>query len=373
MAVARVADGLRSLRYRPDTHCVVIIDQTRLPGELHWVELRELEDFCHAIEHMQVRGAPLIGITAAFALAFALCQNPGEASCQRSLERLLATRPTAVNLGWALDRVAAVARAALDAGTGECGARVLLEAQRMADEDVAVCRSIGAHGLKILESLYDTVKQGEALQVLTHCNAGWLAALEWGTALAPVYAAAEIGLPVHVWVSETRPRNQGANLTTWELRQAGIPHTLIADNAAGYLLAQNRVDCVLVGSDRTVANGDVCNKIGTYLKALAARESGVPFYVALPVSTIDWTCATGGDIPIEERSAQEVLALHGRDATGRSTTISLAPPGTAACNPAFDVTPGDLVSSLITEYGIFGANPEGLSRLSSAMGIPAES
>jgi methylthioribose-1-phosphate isomerase len=346
---SRVSNSARrSLRYLPGLSCVEIIDQTRLPHALELIELRSLDDFCRAIESMQVRGAPLIGITAAFALAVCLGEDAGDEYQARIVQRLLATRPTAINLAWALQRVEnAIAGVPL----ADRAARALAEAEAMAAEDVAICAAIGEHGLPLLQQ-YAKANRARAVQVLTHCNAGWLATLEWGTALAPVYKAAAAGCDIHVWVSETRPRNQGLSLTCWELADAGIAHTVITDNAAGYLLQAARVDCCLVGSDRTVANGDVCNKIGTYLKALAARENGVPFYVALPTSSIDWECASGVDIPIEERSGSEVLNMPGLDSSGFEASVQLGTDSTQAYNPAFDVTPAHLVTALITEHGV---------------------
>jgi methylthioribose-1-phosphate isomerase len=340
--------GGRSLRYLPDRHCVEIIDQTRLPQELVFLELHSIEHYCHAISSMQVRGAPLIGVTAAYALAGSLRENPSPENESSVVQRLLATRPTAINLRWALERVRA---ACAGVPSEERAAAAFREAQAMEAEDVANCEAIGRHGLPILQQLARS-RGGASLQVMTHCNAGWLAALEWGTALAPVYQAAAAGLDIHVWVSETRPRNQGLSLTCWELADAGIAHTAIADNAAGHLLHNGQVDCCLVGSDRTVANGDVCNKIGTYLKALAAHDNGVPFYVALPTSTIDWSCPDGAAIPIEERAEAEVLSVHGLDGQGRPGSVRLGAESTRAFNPAFDVTPARLVSALITEYGL---------------------
>ena len=273
----------RSLWYNPDRNSVSIIDQRCLPQSHEVVELVELEQFCSAISDMQVRGAPLIGITAAYGLALAISRDPGDDALGNALTALLATRPTAVNLAWALGRVKKVVEGR---APQERAGAALEEAHRIAEEEVANCRAIGDHGLALLQEIAAR-RPGETLHVMTHCNAGWLAVLEWGTALAPVYRALEEGLAVHVWVSETRPRNQGLDLTAWELQQAGVEHTVIADNAAGYLMQQGRVDCCLVGSDRTAANGDVCNKVGTYLKALAAQAHSVPFYVALPTSTIE--------------------------------------------------------------------------------------
>jgi len=347
-------NDLCSLRWDPARGTVTIIDQTLLPHALRWCYLDSLEDFCHAISSMQVRGAPLIGITAAFGLAHALAQDPSLESLERARATLLATRPTAVNLQWALQQVVTEV-ASLQAA--ERAAQALACAQRLRLEDVSSCSLIGDYGLQILRDLPVT----GPLNIMTHCNAGWLATIQWGTALAPVYKAHAAGLEVHVWVSETRPRNQGMNLTAWELQRAGVPCTVVADNSCGELMRRGEVDCVLVGSDRTAANGDVCNKVGTYLKALAAQDNGVPFYVALPWSTIDLGCPGGRDIPIEERDAAEVLSVYGVDAAGEGHRVNLAATGTRARNPAFDVTPARLVSGLITERGVFEASATALA------------
>ena len=352
-------NDLCSLRWDPGSATVTIIDQTLLPHTLRWCRLDSLEDFCHAISSMQVRGAPLIGITAAFGLAHALALDPSLESLERARAILLATRPTAVNLQWALQQVVAEV-ASLQ--SGERAARALACAQRLRLEDIASCSLIGDYGLQLLRDLPAT----GTLNVMTHCNAGWLATIQWGTALAPIYKAQAAGLPVHVWVSETRPRNQGMNLTAWELQRAGVPCTVVADNSCGELMRRGEVDCVLVGSDRTAANGDVCNKVGTYLKALAAHDNGVPFYVALPWSTIDLDCASGLDIPIEERDAAEVLSVYGVDAKGDGHEVNLAAAGTRARNPAFDITPARLVSGLITERGVFAASGAALALPPSA-------
>jgi methylthioribose-1-phosphate isomerase len=338
----------RSLCYNIEQHCLEIIDQTLLPHELRIVSLRTLDDFCAAISSMQVRGAPLIGITAAYGLALGLTDDPGDAAITRISERLLATRPTAINLAWALARVQqAIANVAPELRAK----RALAMAAGLVVADISVCQRIGEHGLAALRRL-PALATGNPLQILTHCNAGWLAAIEWGTALAPIYAAHAAGIPVHVWVSETRPRNQGFHLTSWELQQAGIAHTVISDNAAGHLLQTGRVDACIVGSDRTVANGDVCNKIGTYLKALAAQAHAVPFYVALPVSSIDWDCAAGDEVPIERRDQDEVLMVSGVDAGGQVSSVRMVNKGVEAFNPAFDITPAALVTALITEFGL---------------------
>lgn len=349
-------DDLASLRWDSVSGAVEIIDQTLLPHTLRWVHLESLEAYCHAISCMQVRGAPLIGITAAFGLAHALSRDPCDAALADASAALLATRPTAVNLRWALEEITAVV-APLDPEARAAAA--LARAVDLRAADIANCARIGEHGLALLQAL----PRGERLNIMTHCNAGWLATIQWGTALAPVYKAAAAGLPVHVWVSETRPRNQGMNLTAWELQRAGIPCTVVVDNSCGQLLREGRVDAVIVGSDRTAANGDVCNKIGTYLKALAARDNAVPFYVALPESTIDWRCPDGASIPIEERDASEVLSIAGMDAAGELGEVNLAAAATRAANPAFDVTPARLVTALVTEHGAFEASEPGLRAL----------
>ena len=350
------SDDLSSLRWDAVSSAVEIIDQTLLPHTLRWVHLDSLEAYCHAISAMQVRGAPLIGITAAFGLAHALASDASDNNLQRASARLLATRPTAVNLRWALEEIERVV-SSLPASQRSSAARARAIALRQADIDN--CALIGDNGLALLR---DISHQGR-LNIMTHCNAGWLATIQWGTALAPVYKAQAAGLPVHVWVSETRPRNQGMNLTAWELQRAGVPCTVVADNSCGQLMRDGKVDCVIVGSDRTAANGDVCNKIGTYLKALAAADNDIPFYVALPESTIDWRCENGAGIPIEERDPLEVLAIAGLAAAGQGLEVNLAAAGTRAANPAFDVTPARLVNGLVTEYGVFAASVEGLAVL----------
>lgn len=351
-------DGIptRTLRARPDQRAIDIIDQTRLPHALHWVRVATLDEAAHAIRAMQVRGAPLIGATAAYGLAIALDFEASDTRLAEAIAVLGATRPTAVNLHWALARMEKHLRPL--APEARCDA-AWAEAAAIAEEDVAQNAAIGQHGLKLWKDLI--VADGQTLNVMTHCNAGWLATVDWGTALAPIFKATEAGIPVHVWVDETRPRNQGASLTAWELVAAGIPHHLIVDNAGGHLMQHGRVDLCIVGTDRTTASGDVCNKIGTYLKALAAKDNGVPFYVSLPGSTVDWTVDDGvAEIPIEERGEEEVLQLMGCDAGGQVQRVSIAPAATPAVNPAFDVTPARLVSGLITERGICAASREGL-------------
>ena len=336
---------------------VRILDQTRLPHEVVWVELATLEDAAVAIETMQVRGAPLIGATAAYGMMLAMRADPGEAGLDGAYRRLLRTRPTAVNLRWALDRMRAVLA---PVSAGERPARALAEAERIADEDVAICEAIGRHGLALIEAVARR-KPGRPVNVLTHCNAGWLACIDRGTATAPVYAAHEAGIPVHVWVDETRPRNQGASLTAFELLHEGVPHTVIADNVGGHLMQHGQVDLVITGTDRTTRSGDVCNKIGTYLKALAAHDNGVPFWVALPSTTIDWTIRDGLlEIPIEQRSAEELTVVTGRTAAGRIESVRITPEGSPAANWAFDVTPARLVTGLITEAGTCAASEAGL-------------
>jgi methylthioribose-1-phosphate isomerase len=343
-----------------DGWTVRVIDQTRLPFELRTLPLRTPEDAALAIRDMVVRGAPLIGITAAYGVALGLRSDASDASLARVLDLLRDTRPTAVNLRWALDRMADVLRPLPPGGRP---ARAYAEAAAMADEDAAACEAIGRHGLPILERL--SLERGRRpLNILTHCNAGWLACVDWGTALAPIYKAHDAGIAVHVWVDETRPRNQGASLTAFELAAHGVPCTVIADNAGGHLMQHGQVDACIVGTDRTTGTGDVANKIGTYLKALAAHDNGVPFYVALPSSTIDWSLADGvREIPIEERSPREVTHLRGRAADGTVHEVEVAAPGAAAANPAFDVTPARLVTGLITERGSCAASAAGLRSL----------
>jgi methylthioribose-1-phosphate isomerase len=343
---------LRTIWVASDGWTVEIIDQTRLPHELVIARLGSVEEVRRAIREMQVRGAPLIGVAAAYGVCLAMRADPSDAALGAAVNRLLDSRPTAVNLRWALGEMRAALAPAPPAARAALAYR---RAAAMADDDVATCRAIGEHGLPVLRRLWEARRRkGDAapLSVLTHCNAGWLATVDWGTALAPVYAAHAAGLPVHVWVSETRPRNQGF-LTAWELGQHGVPHTVLADNAAGHLLQRGAIDVCITGTDRTSARGDVCNKVGTYLKALAARACGVPFYAAVPGSSIDWTLEDGvRDIPIEERAATEVTTAAGRAADGTPCTVVLAPPTAAAINPAFDVTPADLVTGLVTERGV---------------------
>ncbi|MBI5331120.1 MAG: S-methyl-5-thioribose-1-phosphate isomerase [Betaproteobacteria bacterium] len=336
---------------------VEIIDQTRLPHEFVWRRLETLEDAAEAIRVMRVRGAPLIGATAAYGMALALRFGASDTQVRTAAETLAATRPTAVNLRWAVERMALRLQAL---PVSERLPAAWAEAAAICEEDVAQNRAIGQHGLALIRAAH---KGDAAVNVLTHCNAGWLATVDWGTALAPVFAAQEAGVPVHVWVDETRPRNQGASLTAWELAQAGIPHTVIADNAGGHLMQQGRVDLCIVGTDRVAANGDVANKIGTYLKALAAHDNGVPFWVAAPGPSIDFHLASGRDIPIEERAPEEVSRIVGRAEDGRMVSVHLTPVGSACANPAFDVTPARLVSGLITERGVCAADRGAMAAL----------
>ncbi len=338
---------------------VRIIDQTRLPHDFVLVDLTTLDQAAVAIRDMWVRGAPLIGATAAWGMALAMAADPSDAGLARAFDRLVATRPTAVNLRWALEDMRA--RLAPLAPSGRFDA-ACARAAAICEEDVEINRRIGEHGVALIEAV--AARKSGPVNILTHCNAGWLATVDWGTATSPIYQAAARGIALHVWVDETRPRNQGAHLTAWELAGAGIPHHLIVDNAGGHLMQRGEVDLVIVGTDRTTATGDVCNKIGTYLKALAARDCGVPFHVALPSPTIDWRIRDGlAEIPIEARSGDEVAFVHGRGADGAAARVRISPEATPCANPAFDVTPARLVTGLITERGLCPATAEGLAAL----------
>ncbi|MFV0372409.1 MAG: S-methyl-5-thioribose-1-phosphate isomerase [Azonexus sp.] len=347
----------RPLRPLPAEEAIEIIDQTRLPQRLVWQRVDSLESCAHAISAMQVRGAPLIGATAAYGLAIALGTAADDARLDAALTCLGATRPTAVNLHWALSRMA---RRLRPLPVAERCRAAWAEAAAIAEEDAAQNAAIGQHALALWKDLI--VADDRTLNVMTHCNAGWLATVDHGTALSPIYAAHDAGIPVHVWVSETRPRNQGL-LTAWELAQHGVPHTLIADNAAGFLLRQGKVDAVIVGADRIAANGDVANKIGTYLKALACADNGIPFYVAAPRPTLDFSCPDGAAIPIEERAGDELRLVAGLDAAQQPATLRQLPPDEDVANPAFDVTPGWLVKAIVTERGACPASREGLRAL----------
>jgi len=352
----------RSIWLGDDGGTVFIIDQTELPHDFVIRPLRLIGDAAEAISTMRVRGAPLIGATAAYGVALAMREAADDSALAAACDLLQTTRPTAVNLRWALRRMRD-ALAPLPADE-RCRA-AYAQAAALCDEDVAINQRIGEHGLALIRSLWQRgPRSGKTLHILTHCNAGWLATVDWGTALAPIYRAHDEGIPVHVWVDETRPRNQGAALTAWELAAHGVPLDLLVDNAGGHLMQRGLVDLCLVGTDRTARNGDVCNKIGTYLKALAARDNCVPFHVALPGPTIDWELADGiADIPIEERDSSEVTEVRGQLADGKSGTVRITPPDVTARNFAFDVTPARLVSGLITERGTCPASEAGLLTL----------
>lgn len=340
---------------------VEVIDQTRLPHVFEVQTWRTLQDAAAGISTMVVRGAPLIGVAGAYGLALGLRSDPSDGGLAHAYDTLHATRPTAVNLAWALNAVRAEVQHLPVEARAEAAWRL---AGRLADEDVACCRAIGTHGAKLIADAYEASGKSRSVNVLTHCNAGWLATVDWGTALAPVYAAHDNGVPVHVWVDETRPRNQGASLTAWELQHHGVPHTVIADNVGGHLMQHGQVDLCLVGSDRTTATGDVCNKIGTYLKALAAHDNGVPFYACVPSSTIDWTLSDGvQQIPIEQRDGREVSEISGMGADGQVATVRLTPAGSPVANYAFDVTPARLMTGIVTERGVSEANKASLAVL----------
>ncbi|WOJ88550.1 S-methyl-5-thioribose-1-phosphate isomerase [Methylocapsa polymorpha] len=342
-----------------DAASIHVIDQTRLPHKFEIVTISNVAEAARAIADMQVRGAPLIGVTAAYGVALAMRADPSDGNLDKACAILAATRPTAVNLKWAIE---STRRRLSGLPPNERGPVAYAHAAAIADEDVALCEAIGEHGLALIEAAAAR-KGGERVNILTHCNAGWLATVDWGTATAPIYKAHEKGVPLHVWVDETRPRNQGASLTAWELNQHGVPHTIVIDNAGGHLMQHGDVDLVIVGTDRTTASGDVCNKIGTYLKALAAKDNGVPFYVAAPSPSIDFTMDDGvAETPIETRSPQEITHITGRAADGRIETVCLVPLGSAAHNPAFDVTPARLVTGLITERGVIAASRDALAR-----------
>ena len=359
----------RTIWLESDGWSVGAIDQTVLPHRFARLRLSTLQDAVHAIKSMQVRGAPLIGAAAAYGLCLALRADASDEGMEHATAALLATRPTAINLKWALDEMAAAVRNQKREARVDAAYR---RAAEIADEDVAINQAIGRHGLKLIEAT-TARKAGQPVNVLTHCNAGWLATVDWGTATAPIYMAHDKGIAIHVWVDETRPRNQGASLTAWELGQHGVPHTVIADNTGGHLMQHGLVDLVVVGTDRVTAKGDVCNKIGTYLKALAAKDNGVPFYVALPSPTIDFTVSDGvAEIPIEQRSAEEQSTMTGRTADGRIETVQIVPDGSAVANYGFDVTPARLVTGLITERGVLQATRAGLAEAFAERAAAAE-
>ncbi len=351
----------RTIWLNDDGASVDIIDQRWLPHEFRIVTLATVADVATAIRDMWVRGAPLIGVTAAYGVALAMRADPSDEALEAVWHELHETRPTAINLRWALDEMTRVLKPLAPAQRAQAAYQ---RAAEIADEDVELNRAIGRNGLEVIRKIAATKKPGEPVNILTHCNAGWLATVDYGTATAPIYLAVEAGIPVHVYVDETRPRNQGAFLTAWEMAGHGVPHTLIVDNAGGHLMQRGDVDMVIVGTDRTTANGDVCNKIGTYLKALAARDNGIPFYVGLPSPTIDWTVHDGlTEIPIEERSPDEVSYVQGKTVEGVMTQVRISPDATPAANPAFDVTPARLITGLITERGIAEASEDGLRKL----------
>ncbi|GAB5471604.1 MAG: S-methyl-5-thioribose-1-phosphate isomerase [Rhodospirillales bacterium] len=353
-------EDYRTIWLAEDGESVAVIDQTKLPHRFEVMTLTGLEEAARAIETMVVRGAPLIGATAAYGMALALRESATDAALEAAHARLLATRPTAVNLRWALERLQAELR---PLPVTDRAAAAYASAAAIAEEDVEINAAIGRQGLALLRAAA-AAKPGQTVNVLTHCNAGWLATVDWGTATAPLYLAQREGIPLHVWVDETRPRNQGAALTAWELGQQGLAHSVIADNTGGHLMQHGQVDLVITGTDRTTGSGDVANKIGTYLKALAAKDNGVPFYVALPSPTIDFSLDDGvAQIPIEERSGEEVASISGRNAAGEVESVRLLPDGSSAVNYAFDVTPARLVTGLITEAGIAEASKSGLAAL----------
>ncbi|MEQ9246888.1 MAG: S-methyl-5-thioribose-1-phosphate isomerase [Nitratireductor sp.] len=351
----------RTIWVNEDGWSVDLIDQRWLPHELRVENVKTVEGIATAIRDMWVRGAPLIGVTAAYGVAMRMREDASDAALDAVWEQLHETRPTAINLRWALDEMRGLLR---DIPEADRAAAAYRRAAEIADEDVELNRSIGRNGLEIIREIAARKKPGEPVNILTHCNAGWLATVDFGTATSPIYHAVEEGIAVHVYVDETRPRNQGAQLTAWEMAGHGVPHTLVVDNAGGHLMQHGMVDMVIVGTDRTTADGDVCNKIGTYLKALAAKDNNVPFYVALPSPTIDWTVHDGvKEIPIEERSGDEVSLVWGKDEDGKVRQVRISPEASPAGNPAFDVTPARLVTGLITERGIADASPEGLAKL----------
>jgi methylthioribose-1-phosphate isomerase len=350
---------IRSIWLEPDGHTVSAIDQRRLPHHFVVEQLASCDAAADAIRSMLVRGAPLIGATAAFGVALAMRADASNAALDAAYQTLIATRPTAINLKWALDEMRSLLR---PLPPPERAAMAYSRAAEISEEDIAINKGIGRHGVALIEAIAANKKPGERVNVLTHCNAGWLATVDWGTATAPIYLAHDRGHPIHVWVDETRPRNQGASLTAWELGHHGVPHTVIPDNTGGHLMQHGMVDLVLTGTDRVTADGDVCNKIGTYLKALAAQDNGVPFYVALPSPTIDFRVHDGiREIPIEQRASEEVTHMTGRTADGRIETVRIVPDGSPVANYGFDVTPARLVTGLITERGVLKADRAALA------------
>jgi methylthioribose-1-phosphate isomerase len=350
---------IRSIWLEPDGHTVSAIDQRRLPHHFVVEQLASCDAAAEAIRSMLVRGAPLIGATAAFGMALAMRADASDAALDAAYQTLIAMRPTAINLKWALDEMRSLLR---PLPPSERTAAAYSRAAEISEEDIAINKNIGRHGIALIEAIAAKKKPGERVNVLTHCNAGWLATVDWGTATAPIYLAHDRGYPIHVWVDETRPRNQGAALTAWELGHHGVPHTVIPDNTGGHLMQHGMVDLVITGTDRVTSDGDVCNKIGTYLKALAAHDNGVPFYVALPSPTIDFSVHDGiREIPIEQRGAEEVTHMTGRTADGRIETVRIVPDGSPVANYGFDVTPARLVTGLITERGVLKADRAALA------------
>ena len=341
-----------------DNNIVKIIDQTKLPHQFIIKELKSVKDTILAIKNMEVRGAPLIGATASYGLVLSIIEKNDQSFLKKSSEDLIKSRPTAINLKWAVDRMM---KKLSGVNSEEILNIAIKEAKNICEEDVGFCKDIGVNGLKIIEEIYK--KKKDTINILTHCNAGWLATIDWGTATSPIYHAHKKGIKVHVWVDETRPRNQGANLTSYELNEEGISNTIITDNAGGILMQRGQVDMCIVGTDRTLSNGDVCNKIGTYLKALAAHDNKVPFYVALPSSTIDWNIKNSKDIPIEERNSEELSHVEGLDKNNKLTKVLIYPEKSQSMNLAFDITPAKYVTGLITEKGVCNASKEGLESL----------
>jgi methylthioribose-1-phosphate isomerase len=351
---------MRSIWLEPDGWSVGAIDQTRLPHDFVVAKISTCDAAADAIRSMLVRGAPLIGATAAYGMALAMHADSSDAALDRAYDLLIATRPTAINLKWALDEMRSLLRPLPPSARAQAA---YARAGEIAEQDIAINQGIARHGVTLIEATRARKKPGERVNVLTHCNAGWLATVDWGTATAPIYLAHDRGVDIHVWVDETRPRNQGASLTAWELGHHGVPHTVIPDNTGGHLMQHGMVDLVIVGTDRVTATGDVCNKIGTYLKALAASDNGVPFYVALPSPTIDFTIDDGiSEIPIEQRPAEEVAFMTGRTAQGAIETVRVTPEGSPVANYGFDVTPARLVTGLITERGVLSADRAALAR-----------
>ncbi len=341
-----------------ENDCVKIIDQTKLPHKFIIKDLKTVKDAINSIKLMEVRGAPLIGATAAYGIVLAILESNDQTFLKKSAEGLINSRPTAINLKWAIDRMM---KKLSGINSDKILEIALSEAKKICEEDINFCKNIGLHGLKIIEEIYN--KKKKPVNILTHCNAGWLATINWGTATSPIYHAHKKGIPIHVWVDETRPRNQGANLTSYELNEEEIKNTIIADNTGGILMNRGEVDMCIVGTDRTLANGDVCNKVGTYLKALAAKDNNIPFYVALPSSTIDWETKSSKDIPIEKRNSDELSKIEGLDENGNIIKVQIYPKKSKSVNLAFDITPAKYVTKLITEKGICEASENGLKKL----------